>query len=199
MRRYISILLKFFIIFPIFSIGQGDYSADTVTKPVDGQMLVETSAPEEEKWPLHVKITLPIEAEAELVWKLLTDYEHMAEFLPHMTKCKVVQQDGDTFTVEQVYRQFLISMKLLLSIRHNYPNRIDFKLVGGNMKKYDGHWSIEPHNPGGTLLKLEVDVQPGFFAPRGIASWILKKELPEGMLAIREKALADSGKNPSPQ
>ncbi|HHT9153225.1 MAG TPA: SRPBCC family protein [Candidatus Hypogeohydataceae bacterium YC40] len=173
--------------------------ATSLTKLEYGQLTVEASAPETEKWPLHVKIVLPIKAETEAVWKVLTEYDQMKEFVPHMTKCRVIEQQGNTFNVEQVYKHLLISMKLLLSIKHNHPNRIDFHLVGGNMKVYDGHWSIEPYNPGGTLLSLEVDVQPGFFAPRGIVSWILKKELPEGVMAVAEKAIKDSGKTPSPK
>ncbi len=157
-------------------------------------MLVEASAPETEKWPVYLKIVLPIETEPERVWQVLTDYEHMPEFIPHMTTCRVTERQGNTFTVEEVFRHLFVSMELLLSIKHSPPDRIDFQLVGGNMKVYNGHWVIEPHNPGGTLLTLEVAVQPGFFAPRAITTWILKKALPEGVLAIREKAARDSGK-----
>ena len=170
----------------------------TLTRPKEGQMLVEAEAPEVGKWPLHVRIVLPVEAEPATVWKVLTDYQHMAEFVPHMTRCRVIERKTDTLTVEEVFKHLFVSMELLLSVKETPPNRIDFRLVGGNMKVYDGHWSIEPNNPEGTLLSLEVAIQPGFYAPRSIVSWILKKELPEGVLSIREKAVKDSGKTLPP-
>lgn len=198
-KRIFQHILKVFLV-PIMTIficpweGQASY----ITIPKEGQMLVEAEAPETGKWPLHVRIILPVEAEPAVVWKVLTDYEHMAEFVPHMTRCKVIGRQGDTVTVEEVFKHLLVSMELLLSVKEIPPNRIDFRLVGGNMKVYDGRWSIEPHNPVGTLLTLEVAVQPGFYAPRGVVSWILKKSLPEGVLSIREKAVKDSGKTLPP-
>lgn len=191
--RTVQYILKAFLFVTVL-IYPLDGQASTPVKPGEGQMLVETEAPEVGKWPLHVRIVLPVEVEPEAVWKVLTDYEHMAEFVPHMARCRVMERKEDTITVEEVFKHIFVSMELLLSIKESPPNRIDFRLVGGNMRVYDGHWSIEPHNPVGTLLSLEVAVQPGFRAPRGIVSWILKKELPEGVMAIRKKAVKDSGK-----
>ncbi|HLA37806.1 MAG TPA: SRPBCC family protein [Candidatus Brocadiales bacterium] len=193
-----NILKVFLIPFMAIFICQREGQTSYITIPKEGQMLVEAEAPEAGKWPLHVRIVLPVEAEPAVVWKVLTDYEHMAEFVPHMTKCKVIERQGNTVTVEEVFKHFLVSMELLLSVKESPPNRIDFRLVGGNMKVYDGRWSIEPHNPVGTLLTLEVAVQPGFYAPRSLVSWILKKSLPDGVLSIREKAVKDSGKTLPP-
>jgi ribosome-associated toxin RatA of RatAB toxin-antitoxin module len=187
-------VLNLSLLFVVLLVCRGEGTASTPVEPQIGQMLVKAQVPEAGKWPINVKIVLPIEARPEVVWKVLTDYEHMTEFVPHMKSCKVVERKGDVLTVEEVYRHLLVTMELLLSIKESPPDRIDFRRVGGNMKVYDGHWSIKPHNPDGTLLTLEVAVQPGFFAPRGFTSWILKKELPEGVLSIREKAMRDSGK-----
>jgi ribosome-associated toxin RatA of RatAB toxin-antitoxin module len=193
------LLRGFFTLLVIAFVYQWEGHASPSLMPQKGQMLVETRTPEAEKWPIHLRIVLPIEAKPETVWQVLTDYEHMTEFVPHMTKCEVKERQGDTVLVEEVFRQLFVTMELLLSIKEIPPDRIEFKLVDGNMKVYDGHWTIKSHNPEETLLTLEVDVQPGFFAPRSITSIILKKTLPEGVLAIREKAVKDSGKPLDPE
>lgn len=190
--RNIPKLLLLFL--TTFLIVGWEVHAFALAEPEKGQMLVETQNPEVGKWPVRLRIALPIEAKPETVWRVLTDYDHMTEFVPHMVRCRVVERQKDTYTVEQVYRHLLVSMEILLSIKESPPDRIDFHRVGGNMKVYDGHWSIKPNNPEGSLLTLEVAVEPGFFAPRGIVSWILKRELPEGILAIGEKAVKDSEK-----
>ncbi len=173
--------------------GSSNNSSITVecnTKITKGEKeAVEIGTPKVGNWPLHVSLTVSIEAKPEVVWQVLTDYEHLSEFVPGMSKSRVMERNEDTITIEQVFKHLFGSMELLLSVKETPPNRIDFWLVGGNMKIYDGHWLIKPYNSGSTLLTFEVDVQPGFFAPMWLVSWVLKKEIQKGLLAVREEAI----------
>jgi ribosome-associated toxin RatA of RatAB toxin-antitoxin module len=165
--------------------------------PHAGQMLVGTKAPGEDKWPLQVKVTLFIEAEQKVVWNVLTDYAHMPEFVPHMKSCAILGRQGEEIVVEELLKSFLVTMHLELAIKESPPGRIDFRLLRGNMRAYDGHWDLIPVGPTATILNLEIKVEPGFYAPRSIVSWVLKDHLPEGLLAVRKRALKEIG-HPAP-
>lgn len=159
-----------------------------------GKMLVGVKGPERGKWPLKVRVLLPVEATQEEIWKLLTDYDHQPEFIPHMKECQVISREGDRIVIKQVFGFLFLSMNMETAIHLSPPSRINFQRIKGNMEVYDGYWGIEPLNPGTTLLTLEIEAKPGFYVPRWTMSALLKKEVPEGLLAIRKKALEDMGK-----
>ena len=50
---------------------------------------------------LAVSAHATIRAPLPLIWRTLTDYDHLAEFIPGMKKSRVLQRRGDTVIVEQ--------------------------------------------------------------------------------------------------
>ncbi len=158
------------------------------------QILIETGTPENSRGPLYIRVVLPIVVEPKIVWQVLTDYEHLPEFVPHMVTCRVLEREGNKVIMKQVFRHLFISMGMLLSVKEDAPRKISFKRLRGNLKAYDGCWCLKPLNPEGTLLTLEMAFQPGFPVPRALVSWALKRELPKGLLILKKRAMWAAGK-----
>ena len=70
--------------------------------------------------------------------------------------------------------------------------RIDFKRISGDLKDLEGSWVLE--RTGGsqqTIVVYSVFLDPGFFAPTWLVRQILRRNLPDVLLALR-KWVSDS-------
>ena len=97
---------------------------------------------------LEVVCRALIEAPAELVWQTLTDYNRLAEFIPGMTKSRVLSRSGAVAMVEQVgAAHFLfvsIPIEVTIASTERPPHLIEAKMTKGNLKRLEGAYRIEP-------------------------------------------------------
>ena len=104
---------------------------------------------------LEVVCRALLEAPLELIWQTLTDYAHLAEFIPGMSLSRVVSKSGPVSIVEQVgAARFLfvsIPIEVTLSSTERPPYAIDASLLKGNLKRLEGAYRISPQ-PGGRML-----------------------------------------------
>ncbi len=67
-------------------------------------------------------------------------------------------------------------------------SRIDFKKVSGELKELEGTWILEPINDGqNTYVIYSVYLDPGFFVPQWLVRHILRGDLPELLMALRNR------------
>jgi ribosome-associated toxin RatA of RatAB toxin-antitoxin module len=97
---------------------------------------------------LEVVCRALIEASAELVWQTLTDYNRLAEFIPGMTKSRVLSRSGPVAVIEQLgTARFLfvsIPIEVTLATTERPPYAIEAKMLKGNLKRLEGAYRIEP-------------------------------------------------------
>ncbi len=152
------------------------------------QLLVQTEVSRQEEFPLKVKGTLLIEAQPEVVWNILTDYEHLEGVFPGLVRSQIIRKEANEVVVEQEYHGLLFfSKNMIFRNKETRIQRIDFRREGGK-SKVAGNWSLEPAAGGSTLLKIEVRVRP-----RRFLFWLiedmLRRQVPSGLITIREKSL----------
>jgi ribosome-associated toxin RatA of RatAB toxin-antitoxin module len=113
--------------------------------PARAEVAVETQRRE---GALEVVCRADIEASAELVWQTLTDYNRLSEFIPGMTRSRLVSRSGQVAVVEQVgAARFLfvsIPIEVTLASTERPPYVIEAKMLKGNLKQLDGAYRIEP-------------------------------------------------------
>jgi carbon monoxide dehydrogenase subunit G len=122
-------------------------------------------------------------------WRTLTDYDHLADFVPGLTRARVVSRDGDTVIVEQQgTASFLIfsqPIRLVVRVHEQAPSRIDIGLVEGDMKVYRASWELVSQ-PGGTGTKVVYDaaIEPKFYVPAMIGTTLVRKDIAGMMAAV---------------
>ena len=106
---------------------------------------------------LQEGITVNVEAHGELIvadvdfyvpanpgeiWAVLTDYEHMTDFLPNLYYSKKLEGTADTFQVAQRGKAFLgpivISFAYIQEVTLTPYKEIRFHLISGTFKQLDG-------------------------------------------------------------
>jgi ribosome-associated toxin RatA of RatAB toxin-antitoxin module len=96
---------------------------------------------------LEVVCRALIEAPADLVWQTLTDYNRLAEFIPGMTRSRVLSRNGAVAVVEQLgAARFLfvsVPIEVTVASTERPPHVIEAKMLKGNLKRMDGAYRIE--------------------------------------------------------
>jgi carbon monoxide dehydrogenase subunit G len=118
---------------------------------------------------LEVACRATIDAPLDLVWQALTDYDHMAEFIPGMRKSQVVERRGSVVVVEQVGEaRFLFityPIEVTLASTERPPYTLEISVLKGNLKRLDGGYRIEPLGSGRILLTWNGTIEALLMPP----------------------------------
>jgi ribosome-associated toxin RatA of RatAB toxin-antitoxin module len=147
---------------------------------------------------ITAKIQIP--QPAEKVWRVLTDYEALAEFIPNLAKSRLLEHPNNGIRLEQVGSQNVLNFKfcarVVLDLEEIFPKLIKFQMVEGDFKGFSGNWSLEPYSCGtqqGTNLCYTIQVWPKLTMPISIIERRLNKDMQANLLAIRQRVLEFAG------
>jgi uncharacterized protein YndB with AHSA1/START domain len=144
---------------------------------------------------LHAAVR--INAAPDVIWRVLTDCEHAATFIPGLKRCTRIHAapDGswETFEQEIEYSWLMPAVTAVFRVDYKPPLRIDFRRISGDLKDEVGTWLLAaaPQNAAGgpaTTVEYEVYVDPGFWVPRVFLRHSLRSELPAALAALRARA-----------
>ena len=197
-HRLIGAALGVFL--PIAAWSQDDWVNDKTVQQqlAAGQVAVRIVFDDDDP-SVKVDAAVKINAGADAVWRVLTDCEHAATFIPGVKRCRRVQTAPDNsweiIEQESKYSWFMPPVTTVVRADYKRPQRIDFKRVSGDLKDENGTWvlsSSQPPGPQGdsTIVEYELRVDPGFWIPRVLVRHSLRTELPAALTAIREKVEA---------
>jgi ribosome-associated toxin RatA of RatAB toxin-antitoxin module len=142
---------------------------------------------------MRVHAAVRVHATPETIWRVLTDCDHAANFIPGVKHCRRVQSapDGswDILEQEAKYSWLMPAIKCVIRAEYKRPQRIDFKRISGDLKEEEGHWKLEdPAGPEATVVEYELQVDPGFWIPRVLLRHSLRTELPAALKAVRARS-----------
>jgi ribosome-associated toxin RatA of RatAB toxin-antitoxin module len=96
---------------------------------------------------LAINAHATIRAPLPLIWHTLTDYDHLAEFIPGMKKSRVVERRGSTAIVEQIGEASVLVFRYPIAVvvqsDEHYPATIGVRVLYGNLKQLAGAYRIE--------------------------------------------------------
>jgi len=123
------------------------------------------------------------------VWRILTGYERMSEFVPDMESCKVLSRNGNEIIIEQfgVARFLFMSKTIHLIVRavEQPMSAIDISLISGDMKHYESRWELVPvPETGGTKIIYHGKLQPNFYVPGILGSKMIRGDIERMMSAV---------------
>jgi ribosome-associated toxin RatA of RatAB toxin-antitoxin module len=143
----------------------------------------------------QITAKLPILQPVEQVWKVLTDYEALAEFVPNLTKSRLLEHPQGGIRLEQVgagrFLRFNFCARVVLDLEEYFPKKINFRMVEGDFKDFSGSWLLEPYSLDqhtATHLCYSVKVWPKRTMPVGIIERRLSNDMRLNLLAIRQRA-----------
>ncbi|MBN8440409.1 MAG: SRPBCC family protein [Thauera sp.] len=127
---------------------------------------------------------------AERAWAVLTDFEHMADFMPNLRSSEVLERNGSVIKVRQAgeARYGIFSSRFDFVREFTLSPRVDIRAysTGGNIRRMDSLMHLEPE-AAGTRLQYHAEVEPDFWLPPVLGPSFVRHETAEQFSAmIRE-------------
>ena len=154
---------------------------------------------------VQVQAQATVKAPHALIWKTLTDYDHLAEFVPGISKSRVLERRGAATLVEQTGTAhlwfFSYAIDVVVESTEKPPHAIDIRMVRGNLKQLDGAYRLEQVDGQADefLLRWTGLIEPTLALPLDIAVPLMRACIEEqfaGMVneIARRDALRVQGK-----
>lgn len=146
--------------------------------------------------PLTAEIRLAVEIDAppEPIWAVLEACEVAPEYVPNVQSCRRLEElDGgraELFvqTIKPVF--FMPSFEHVFRLDYTPFTHIGVHRVSGPIEFLEGGWWLVPQSGDRTLLVYELAIDPGMPIPRFVVRATLKRDLPQVLAAVRERAEA---------
>jgi ribosome-associated toxin RatA of RatAB toxin-antitoxin module len=127
-----------------------------------------------------------IRAPARAVWDVIVSCELAASFVVGLEACEVLEDTGERALVRQVVNQswLIPTYDYVFESLRRHHERIDFRLLEGNLRALEGHW-IFTEAPEGTFVDYQIRIQPSMPAPRFLVRRNINKGMPDMLACIR--------------
>ncbi len=133
----------------------------------------------------------------ESAWEVLTDYGHLADFVPSMKHSEVIARRADGALVEQAGEGqalwFKRTFHVLLEVREEPLGRIDFRDTSGkDFSLYEGDWelTIEPTE---TRVDYRLRTRPKGGLPAVMVGPVLRSSLEQMLEQVRAEIARRGG------
>jgi carbon monoxide dehydrogenase subunit G len=139
-----------------------------------------------------------------VAWAVLTDYDHLADFIPDMKSSRVILRDADGALVEQKgsidFLFFSQPIDLTLAVVEEPRRRVFARGVAGNLNDLEARYELEP-TATGVSLRYQGRFVPGFAVPPIIGMSVVRSVLKRRFSAmvdeiVRRDALARNKSGP---
>ena len=134
---------------------------------------------------ITVRAFIDIPVDTRVAWAVLTDYDHLAEFVPDMRESRLVSKPGQPHRVlQRGEKSWLIldaPFEVLMQMDETPPSRIAFHQLSGTLRDMHGEWRLLPLK-GGLRLTYYAHMEPGLLSPRAPGDSMLIRADIERML-----------------
>jgi ribosome-associated toxin RatA of RatAB toxin-antitoxin module len=120
---------------------------------------------------VQVRAEAWIAAPASIVWRVLTDYEHLPEFIPGISKSVVRERRGNRVVLEQSgearFFVFTFPVEVTYEVAETPESSVSCRALSGNLKRMSGRYDIETAGAGAKAVRLRYAgfVDPDFNVP----------------------------------
>ncbi len=138
-----------------------------------------------------------VRAPLEVIWQTLTDYDHLAEFVPDIVSSRVIERQGSTVTVEQAGKAhlwfFTYAIDVVVEVTEQPPHTLAVRVLRGNLKQLEGGYrldKIEGKQGDEYLLQWSGLIEPALPVPTAVALPLMRSNIArqfEGMVREIER------------
>ena len=108
--------------------------------------------------------TSEVNTDSATIWSTLSDYDHLAGFIPGMLSSRTVSRSGAEAVVEQQGRfgigPFYRSFTVLLAIREQLNQSISASAIGGDFRCFESRYEVVPLGPQHARIVYQATLVP---------------------------------------
>ena len=131
-----------------------------------------------------------LNADAATAWRVLTDYDRYAEFIPDLQVSRVVARDGAKITVEQsgdaALWLFKVPVHVTFEVNEHPPDRLRSRTVAGSVRVLASSYVLVP-DASGLRLDYAGQIVPGFELVGHIERMMLERNAARHFQALADE------------
>lgn len=134
-----------------------------------------------------------VDAPAEIVMRIVTDYARYEEFLPHFRRSRVLSRRGNNAlvymqaTVARDTTTLWAQMRVFQRRSRGATQIIEGRMTDGNMDRFAARWEVTPIDGGSSLVRFRIIVDPGLPLPSSLFTAENIKAARKTLRALRER------------
>lgn len=146
-----------------------------------------------QRYKRYLSVEMLIPYSREQVWQVITSYNTLSEFIPNLVKSRRISNSENKFILELIgfceILNFPFSLRTVLEVVENFPNKIDTQMIEGDLQSYSGQWRLEEFEDtkNQTLLFYSAEIVPKLTMPIVLLERQLNRLLPVNFLAICQR------------
>jgi len=143
----------------------------------------------------NIEGSFQVEADPHTAWSVLSDYDHIPQFVHNMKLSHIQIREGNDVLLHQVaeggFLFFTQRVRLFLYIQETPDKTIAFKdMAHKDFKVYKGSWTITPDSGGGPLnITYQLEADLNFSAPDFIAGDVMSGGAKDLLKSVRKEIL----------
>jgi len=132
-----------------------------------------------------------VDADRATIWSTLTDYDHLARFIPGMSSSRTVSRNGAEAVVEQKgsagVGPFRQSFTVLLAVREELYQSISASGIGGDFRGFQSRYEIVPIGSHRARIVYQATLVPGVFVPPVVGLFAMRSMIGSQFDALLEE------------
>lgn len=137
------------------------------------------------------KLSFRVPAKVATVLDVLTDFEHMAQFVPNLTQSRIVEHVGHTYRIVQdgkaVFGPFNVDFHSLRKIDVLPDGRLISDSLPGSSSRSHSEMKVQPLADAWTKLDYQLELEPSAWIPSSLGVGFLRHELIEQFEAMAQE------------
>lgn len=123
---------------------------------------------------------LSVEVTRATAWEVITDYNHLGDFVPDMDESRVVSGAGEPTLVRQTgvwnLFGFRVPIRILAQVEERPMYSIRFHSISGNVRVENGEWWIADEGRG-VAITYRVECTPDFWVPPILGAILIRRDV----------------------
>ncbi len=147
---------------------------------------------------VRIQGSITVPQTPEVVWQVLTDYDHLSDFIPDLLESRTIAVQPTRLLRQQGSNHWWIfsrRVRVTFQVEETPGQEIRFRAVDGDFLEHQGTWRLIPVDHQ-TRIIYEATVRPRFFIPPLIGARLLKSHLAASLQAIADRSEAVSATTP---
>ncbi|TCS35602.1 polyketide cyclase/dehydrase/lipid transport protein [Paucimonas lemoignei] len=139
-----------------------------------------------------VDVSFSVAATQQDAWNVLTDFDHMSEFISNLQSSKVISRSGNKLQVAQIGKaargMFSFAFESVREVELMPHSTIRSRLLSGNMQKMDGATQLSSESSG-TRVEFHGESIPSVWVPPVVGTKFIGNEVQEQFREMRAEIL----------